>query len=307
MITKRKLSEVTTKITNLTNDVRLYGIEDASGTPSSGWIDPADLGGSGDEITDGSDTYIKVGTGDFIDMKSGLASGNILTLKNSSDTEVLQVDESGNLLNNSNYLYAQGAVPSTVYLGTSNISATTSGSLSTYIGRDAGFKHTTGVNNTGAGYLSLNNVTTGDANTAYGVRSGRLLSIQDNNTYIGYSSGHDNIGANVTALGANSGYTGNGNSTVFIGYYSGYYSTESNILLIANQQYANAATEKTNSIIYGVMAATPTNQTFTVNANMFNSQYKSGSTQAAAGAAAGEIWVTSGHATLPDNVRMQGV
>lgn len=34
---------------------------------------------------------------------------------------------------------------------------------------------------------------------------------------------------------------------------------------------------------------------------------KSGATQAAAGAAAGELWYTSGHATLPDNVVMRGV
>ncbi|MDD5353177.1 MAG: hypothetical protein PHS93_08470 [Candidatus Omnitrophica bacterium] len=34
---------------------------------------------------------------------------------------------------------------------------------------------------------------------------------------------------------------------------------------------------------------------------------KSGATQAAAGAAAGELWKTSGHASLPDNVIMHGV
>ncbi len=34
---------------------------------------------------------------------------------------------------------------------------------------------------------------------------------------------------------------------------------------------------------------------------------KSGATQAGAGAAADEVWKTSGHATLPDNVLMIGV
>ena len=34
---------------------------------------------------------------------------------------------------------------------------------------------------------------------------------------------------------------------------------------------------------------------------------KSGATQVAAGAAADELWKTSGHATLPDNVVMIGV
>ena len=34
---------------------------------------------------------------------------------------------------------------------------------------------------------------------------------------------------------------------------------------------------------------------------------KSGATQSAAGAVAGELWKTSSHATLPDNVLMIGV
>jgi hypothetical protein len=34
---------------------------------------------------------------------------------------------------------------------------------------------------------------------------------------------------------------------------------------------------------------------------------KSGATQAAAGAAAGELWSTSGHGSLPDHVVMRGV
>lgn len=38
-----------------------------------------------------------------------------------------------------------------------------------------------------------------------------------------------------------------------------------------------------------------------------DSPIKSGATQAAAGAAAGELWITSGHASLPDNVVMLGV
>lgn len=38
-ITKRKLSAETTEITDLTNDVRIYGIEDSTTTPSSGYID----------------------------------------------------------------------------------------------------------------------------------------------------------------------------------------------------------------------------------------------------------------------------
>lgn len=41
--------------------------------------------------------------------------------------------------------------------------------------------------------------------------------------------------------------------------------------------------------------------------NFFMTNIKSGATQAAAGAAAGEVWKTNGHATLPNNVLMIGV
>lgn len=40
---------------------------------------------------------------------------------------------------------------------------------------------------------------------------------------------------------------------------------------------------------------------------LFITNIKSGATQGAAGAAANELWKTSGHATLPDNVIMIGV
>lgn len=43
------------------------------------------------------------------------------------------------------------------------------------------------------------------------------------------------------------------------------------------------------------------------NGNVFIDTIKSGATQAAAGAAANEVWKTNGHATLPDNVLMIGV
>lgn len=44
-----------------------------------------------------------------------------------------------------------------------------------------------------------------------------------------------------------------------------------------------------------------------IGGNTFLHTVKAGATQAAAGAAANEIWQTSGHATLPDNVLMRGI
>jgi hypothetical protein len=45
----------------------------------------------------------------------------------------------------------------------------------------------------------------------------------------------------------------------------------------------------------------------TLSDELILSDVKSGATQVAAGAAAGEVWKTSGHATLPDNVLLHGV
>jgi hypothetical protein len=45
----------------------------------------------------------------------------------------------------------------------------------------------------------------------------------------------------------------------------------------------------------------------TANEIIFIKNIKSGATQAGAGAAADEVWKTSGHASLPDNVLMIGV
>ena len=50
-----------------------------------------------------------------------------------------------------------------------------------------------------------------------------------------------------------------------------------------------------------------TSSATTVAGNMYVSTMKSGATQAAATASAGELWKTSAHATLPDNVVMIGV
>jgi len=49
------------------------------------------------------------------------------------------------------------------------------------------------------------------------------------------------------------------------------------------------------------------NVTLLPDGNLILPNIKSGATQAAAGAAAGEIWKTSGHSSLPDNVLMIGV
>ena len=80
--------------------------------------------------------------------------------------------------------------------------------------------------------------------------------------------GVDSEGKNNTAAGADSGQLLlTGSSNIFLGYRSGYRQTSNdNLLIIDNQARADIATEATNSIIYGVMAAAPADQTLALNA-----------------------------------------
>lgn len=57
----------------------------------------------------------------------------------------------------------------------------------------------------------------------------------------------------------------------------------------------------------GDLAITCTGTMITLNDLLFLTSIKSGATQAAAGAAANEVWKTNGHASLPNNVLMIGV
>jgi hypothetical protein len=55
---------------------------------------------------------------------------------------------------------------------------------------------------------------------------------------------------------------------VLIGNYAGRYNTLSNIFAVDNTDRGNSATEITNSILYGVMAATVAGQSLRINANV---------------------------------------
>lgn len=71
-----------------------------------------------------------------------------------------------------------------------------------------------------------------------------------------------------TFAGANSGYSvTTGARGIYLGYGAGFYQTTTDdLLIIGNRIFASAAQEVTNSIIYGVMAATPASQTLRLNA-----------------------------------------
>ncbi|MEK7580197.1 MAG: hypothetical protein AAB465_01080, partial [Patescibacteria group bacterium] len=57
----------------------------------------------------------------------------------------------------------------------------------------------------------------------------------------------------------------------------------------------------------GIGTATPAGKLDIRGGSLFLGTIKVGSTQAAAGATASEVWKTSGHASLPDNVLLIGI
>ena len=158
---------------------------------------------------------------------------------------------------------------------------------SVYIGTGAGnIGHTSAVQNIGIGTNALAALTTGDFNIAIGNNSSPSLTTGARNIAIGYeamfTSGiavNDSVAIGRGALRENStgisniaigtealrGITGSRN--IGIGYHAGYRSGAlSDILIIDNRNRANAADELSDSIIYGVMAATPAAQTLRLNA-----------------------------------------
>lgn len=116
---------------------------------------------------------------------------------------------------------------------------------------------TSGYYNLGMATRALENLTTGDYNIGVGYRTLAAVMGQNNNLAIGYQAGMRLTGSNCVFFGAKAGY---------------YQTSVSDILLIDNQQRTNAAEELTNSIIYGVMAATPAGQTLRINAAAIISQ-----------------------------------
>ena len=109
----------------------------------------------------------------------------------------------------------------------------------------------TGNNNTAVGSSALNSNIAGAQNVGIGNLAGSLNQGGSNNTYIGYVAGNQNI---------------SGSSNICIGNYAGFYNTGSNKLYINNNNQANTANDDTNSIIVGLMSATPASQTLTFNA-----------------------------------------
>jgi hypothetical protein len=126
---------------------------------------------------------------------------------------------------------------------------------------------TDGEHNFGLGYGSLSKVTTGNYNVGIGNSAGINIVGSSRNIAIGFFANSTGNGSGNTTIGNQSARFLTGSDVIFIGAWSGYNQTTlSNLLIIDNQQRASAAVEITNSIINGVMGATPSVQTLRLNA-----------------------------------------
>jgi len=161
------------------------------------------------------------------------------------------------------------------------------------IGRDALYHNTNGYNNMVMGYKAGYYNTKGDHLVlignyagAYNKEGDRSVAIGDqamgrvnpsvDNTAIGSYAGFGTLGfgfSSTVIVGYRAGYKlSNGSKNVIIGNYAGYWqTTNSNLLIIDNQDRTSAALELTNSLIYGIFDATIANQSLRINGEILGS------------------------------------
>ena len=175
-------------------------------------------------------------------MRMSISSGGTVSTIFDMTVNSLTVG-SGNYDNSNNTAFGYQVLNACLSAGTWN-SGFGSGALAA---------NTTGTYNTAVGHSSLLNNTIGGTNTSVGFASLGANISGNSNTSIGYGSLRYNVG---------------GSSNIGIGTHAGRYATGSTELYIDNQDRSTNAVEKTNAIIYGVMAATPVNQYLYLNANV---------------------------------------
>jgi hypothetical protein len=200
---------------------------------------------------------------------SATGTGNIGIGARATDSVT---EGSNNIGVGGNALSAVTTANSNVALGANALSNVVSGSSNMAIGNSA-LQLNTGANNVAIGGGALVKQTSGNNSVAIGASAGNKNVTGDRNTLIGKGAGlgvEGNSYSDNTFIGWQSGLAiTTGSSNIFIGNSSGDKQTSlSNLLIIDNQTRADVATEITNSILYGVMAAAPADQTLRINANV---------------------------------------
>jgi len=188
------------------------------------------------------------------------------------------------------------------------------GSYNVGIGDESLAKLTSGYFNFACGTYGLGELTAGYGNVGIGADAGRFIadglsanSLAAESIFIGGSSKASANGIQdeiVIGYGA----IGQGSHTLTLGH-----TTITNSYIRGNLTIGQgtAATDYTltfdGETADGVLTWMEDESRFDFSAPIRMASIKSGATQGAAGAAAGELWKTASHATLPDNVVMIGV
>ena len=131
--------------------------------------------------------------------------------------------------------------------------------------------------NTAIGYDALRGINaateTAEYNFGLGYRAGYSIDTGGSNMFLGHNAGYSTTtGHGNLFLGYQAGYTNTtGQYNLFLGAHAGYKQLDDDYLLIIDSYgaaRASAAVEATNSIIYGVMAGSPADQTLALNADV---------------------------------------
>lgn len=203
---------------------------------------------------------------------TAVGGGALLKCNGSENVAVgnnaLNIDSSGtkNVAIGNNALSGHYTGSFCTAIGYNSLLATT-GSGITGVGYGALQANTSGVDNTSIGYNSLRSNITGADNTGAGYNSFQLSTGSNNTGFGSYTGFTNSSGGNNTYCGAFAGLsnaTTSGN--VCLGHSAGRYNVSAGRFIVDNTDRANAATEITNSILYGIMASTPTTQTLSINA-----------------------------------------
>lgn len=172
-----------------------------------------------------------------------------------------------------------------VFIGSEAGAGNSIGGRNVYIGTQAGFGSSPADRNVGIGFQALQNNRLGGNNFALGFRSLRNNDEGSNNIGIGsftlnanldqsnnIAIGADSLSASTggkdnTSIGKGSGLrVTSGDENLFLGYFAGaHQTTNSNLLIIDNQDRGSAALELTNCLIYGIFDATPASQSLRFN------------------------------------------
>lgn len=153
-------------------------------------------------------------------------------------------------------------------VGTFALQTLSGGLANTAVGYNAGLRITSGIQNLLLGASSGMNLTSGRYNVAIGPAALGSASTTSFNVALGYLSSSAVTGANNVSIGGYSLKSATGSGNISIGHYSGGYATGSNEFYVNNKDQTNTATEKANSLLYGVMGATAASQTLAVNGKL---------------------------------------